>query len=133
MMWEMGEWGDQDDVEQDLSNAVVVNKVQKRRKMRKIFGRSMKRGGNMKCGQGGDSLEYVPPMAAARVAEPVAVEAIRSSIKYIPKKNLWHWLQQKEVRYLALRQYLSGALNSHSILRLNVNLCRDRYFDIPLN
>ncbi len=138
------------DVPNRLANKVLVNNgnsvdeimvAKKMPKRRKIFGRSQKRGGDRKLGYRGDGLEYVPPVAAARVADPAAqAQDTKQSIKYIPKKNLLHQLQQMEVTCLCLD--LCFALIfvrcvkltvNHSILRLNVNLHRDRYLDIQLS
>jgi hypothetical protein len=96
------------DIPNRLADEVLANNgnsddeimvAKKMPKMRKIFGRSQKRGGDRKLGYGVDGLEYVPPVAAARVADPVAQDT-KQSIKYIPKKNLLRQWQQMEVTCL---------------------------------
>ena len=94
--------GDQvEDVDDDqVDNVKFVKKMPKRRK---IYGRSEKRGGDRKLGDGGEGIEYIPPVAPTRFAvalEPdTRVTPITPSnqIKYILKKILFCQLQQMEV------------------------------------
>ena len=57
-------------------------------KRRKIYGRSQKRGGNRKLGDGGDGIAYIPPVAptwfVAAFDPDTRVTSITSNIKYIP-------------------------------------------------
>jgi hypothetical protein len=102
-----------DDIIINDSNKTVdddkVDKVKLSKKMpkrRKIYGRSMKRGGNRKLGHAGDGIEYVPPIAPTRFA--VALEpdtrmtpiTPSNQINYIRKKTLFRQLQQMEVNIL---------------------------------
>ncbi len=65
-------------------------------KRRKKFGRSQKRGGDRKLGDGGDGLEYVPPVVATAVVAAVPNDN-KLLIKYISKKTLLRQLQYMEV------------------------------------
>lgn len=105
-------------------------------KRRKKFGRSQKRGGNRKLGDGGDGLEYVPIVRAAAAVVEVTNDTQRS-LKYIPKKTLLRQLQQIEVTYSIVVDDVSLCLSfvvflclTHNIIiqpnRLNLNLRRDR-------
>ena len=104
-------------------------------KRRKKFGRSQKRGGDRKLGDGGDGLEYVPLVRAAAAVVAVTNDTQRS-LKYIPKKTLLRQLQQIEVTYsivvdvsLCLSFVVFVCLTHNIIIqpnRLNVNLRRDR-------
>ena len=104
-------------------------------KRRKKFGRSQKRGGNRKLGDGGDGLEYVPLVRAAAAVVAVTNDT-QLSLKYIPKKTLLRQLQQIEVTYsivvdvsLCLSFVVFVCLTHNIIIqpnRLNLNLRRDR-------
>ena len=93
----------------DSNKTVVDDKVKLSKnlpKRRKIFGRSMKRGGDRKLGHAGDGIEYVPPIAPTRFA--VALEpdtgmthiTPSNQMEYIRKKTLFRRLQQMEVNIL---------------------------------
>jgi hypothetical protein len=93
--------GDQvEDVDDDQVDDVKF--IKKMPKRRKIYGRSEKRGGDRKLGDGGEGIEYILPVAPTRFAvalEPdTRVTPITPSnqIKYIPKKILFCQLQQME-------------------------------------
>ncbi len=63
--------GDQvEDVDDD--QVVDVTVIKKMPKRRKTFGRSQKRGGDRKLGDGGKGIAYVPPVAPTRF--PVAFD-----------------------------------------------------------
>jgi hypothetical protein len=104
-------------------------------KRRKKFGRSQKRGGDRKLGDGGDGLEYVPLVRAAAGVVAVTNDT-QLSLKYIPKKTLLRQLQQIEVTYsivvdvtLCLSFVVFVRLTHNIIIqpnRLNVNLHRGR-------
>ena len=104
-------------------------------KRRRKFGRSQKRGGNRKLGNGGDGLEYVPPVRGTSGVVAVTNDT-QLSLKYIPKKTLLRQLQQIEVTYsivvdvsLCVSFVLVVRLTHNIVVqpnRLNVNLCRDR-------
>ena len=82
---------------------LAVDDVKKMPKRRKTFGRSQKRGGNRKLGDGGEGIAYMPPVAPTRFAVALQPDTHGTSItpsnqmKYIPKKTLFCQLQQMEV------------------------------------
>jgi hypothetical protein len=99
--------GDQvEDVDDDQVDDVKF--VKKMPKRMKIYRRSEKRGGARKLGDGGEGIEYIPPVAPTRFAvalEPdTRVTPITPSnqIKYILKKILFCQLQQMEVNIAIL-------------------------------
>ena len=94
-----------------VNEIVVAKKMPKRRK---VFGRSQKRGGDRKLGDGGEGLEYAPPVAATWVAVSDA-QVRKLSIRYILKKNLLCQLQQMEVNC-----FLSFALIFVQCIKLTV-------------
>jgi hypothetical protein len=94
--------GDQvEDVDDDQVDDVKF--VKKMPKRRKIYGRSENRGGDRKLGDGGEGIEYIPPVAPTQFAvalEPdthVTPITPSNQIKYILKKILFCQLQQMEV------------------------------------
>jgi hypothetical protein len=124
--WRQGPGNDQDNLVNDFNqvdeaganNCNSVNEIvvaKKTPKRRKIFGRSQKRGGDRKLGDGGEGLEYAPPVAATWVAVSDA-QVRKLSIRYISKKNLLHQLQQMEVNC-----FLSFALIFVWCIKLTVN------------
>jgi hypothetical protein len=70
-------------------------------KRRKTFGRSQKKSGNRKLGDGGEGFFYIPPIAPTRF-DTRGTSIKGNHIKYIPKKTLFRQLQQMEVNILTL-------------------------------
>ena len=93
-----------DDDQVDLA----VDDVKKMPKRRKTFGRSQKRGGDRKLGDGGEGIACMPPVAPTQFAVALQPDTRGTSItlsnqmKYIPKKTLFRQLQQMEVNILIL-------------------------------
>ena len=59
---------------------LAVNDVKKMPKRRKTFGRSQKRGGDRKLGDGGEGIAYMPPVAPTKFAVALQPDTRGTSI-----------------------------------------------------